>query len=204
MRDLITCTNIISVNSKGLSPDNPRYPLVKARFESRTACKVFIPIVSVMEIECGLVMGAKGDPAPELAREISDLRGFLGRFPKIKIDGETVAPYVTIRAKVFELHCERNHGRNSYKKKKTHQLTERNSDISLGIDERDLMIVCLAIQKNLTLVTLDSAKEMKIIVEAVRTLEREGNSIIEGRADSFDVEYWDLPLGTYSSDPTSI
>ena len=45
-----------------------------------------------------------------------------------------------------------------------------------------------AIQRNLSLATLDSNNEMKLILDAVRNLKLAGTPI------DLDVEYWDLDL----------
>jgi predicted nucleic acid-binding protein len=193
MKDILIDTNIISVLVTGERRGDSRHVTVKQRFPSNDRRKVLIPIIAVMEIECGLVMGERANPSPEATQEIANLRAFLGKYPKVKIDSDIVQPYALVRAKVFDQYCEKRTGRQGYKQNKTHNLTDRVTDITLGIDERDLIIVCMAIQRNLTLATLDDAKEMAAIIAAVRVLECESRTF-NGRRIMLDVEYWDQPI----------
>jgi predicted nucleic acid-binding protein len=186
VKDILLDTNIISIHLTGKRRGEPRYQVVEKHLGSIGRRKILLPIVAVMEIESGLAMGEKSNPPPQVIKEINDIRSFLNRYPKVNIDYHTVGPYAQVRAKVFELYGRKKSSGRSYTVKKTHELTDRITDVQLGIDERDLLIVCSAIQRNLSLATFDSNNEMKLILDAVRNLQLAGTPI------DLDVEYWDL------------
>jgi predicted nucleic acid-binding protein len=186
MKDILLDTNIISLYVRGKKNGGDRFDLVEQRLTSLGRRNIWIPVMSVMEIECGLSMGEQPNPTPAVLQARADIRAFLGRYQKVRIDSETVPWYALIRSKVFELYAKRKPGGRGYAVRKTHELTERTTDIQLGIDERDLLIVCAAVQRNFCLATFDDKKEMKAILAAVQDLKLQGKI-------NLDVEEWDLP-----------
>ncbi len=185
MKDRLLDTNIICICITGKRTGNPAYSVVMDRFSKLGRAHVFISLMSVMEIEFGLAIGDVPTLPQEVIKERASIRAFLNSHPKVNINSDTAKFYVPLRAKVFELHGTREAKSRRLKEKKTHDLKDRVTDVSIGIDERDLLIVGTAFAGNFVLVTMDRKQEMTAIVSAARELER------EGKLPRLDIEYWD-------------
>ena len=169
--------NIISILAQ---PSNVRHGQIKSRFEKLAAAPVFLPVIAIAEIEFGM---EKTDTADEAQQ--AEVRRFFKEYPlHLQIDDNTVQPYALIRAQLWrDYGTPKNKGR-GHKEKLPEELTERSSGKSLGIDERDLLIACTAVQYRLVLITNDGNEGMKRIEEAAGRLE------IAGKTISLRIERW--------------
>jgi tRNA(fMet)-specific endonuclease VapC len=167
--DYLLCTNVISTLA---STANADYAYVRARYDAiPPKAKVALPIIAIAESEFGMAKAPSADPVQQAA-----LRKFFKDHPlHYGIDHGTVEPYALVRAKLWELY-----GTPKGSKKRTHheklpdELRDRATAKWIGIDERDLLIVSVALQYNLVLATKDRNEEMKRIERAVAELVAEG------------------------------
>ncbi len=167
-------TNIISYLAR---PECAKYYNVKRHLSQVDSPeRVLLPVIAIAEIEFGIAWAG-----PLLSDELKDvLRKFFESYPlHLGIDDNTVEPYSLVRAELW-----RRYG--GKKKKVPEELFEKVTGKQLGIDERDLLIVSVAIQYGLVLVTAD--KKMKPIIDAARELEFQGKDIHLRWAD------WTLPI----------
>ena len=174
MQDRLLNTNIISTYLNGDKPTNTKYAQVDRFLKSLGTTKVLVSSITILEIESGLAMGDRPDLPQSAIEARAEVRRFLADCEPIDPDRHTAEFYAPIRAKLFRTHGTPDGRRNKFKERKTHELCWRVSDLSIGIDERDLLIVCAALQKNLVLVTLDDQPEMTAIIAAARSLEADG------------------------------
>ncbi len=173
-------TNIISYIFK---PQCPQYNNVKRHLSKLDSDeRVMLPVIAIAEIEFGIARaGAK------LSEELRDvLRKFFESYLlHLGIDDNTVEPYSFIRAELWKKHATKAKGKR-HKEKIPEDLFEKVTGKELGIDERDLLIVSVAVQYGLVLVTAD--KKMKPIIDAARELEKKGQDIYLRWTD------WTLPI----------
>ncbi len=168
-------TNVISIL---FQPTHNDYAKIRANFEEIKNGPVFLPVLAIAEIEFGLDVGG-GDPG-----QIASLRSFFREFPNhLAIDDHTIEPYALIRAQIFRDHGPQQQRRKEFKKK-PEQLIDQSTGLSLGIDEKDLLIASVAAQYQLVLATNDSGGGMKRIDSAARKLEHAGKPI------RLRIEYW--------------
>lgn len=147
-----------------MRPDDWRYPHVKSRFDGIGDAPVALPVIAIAEIEFGMAKAATADLVQRAA-----VRKFFADHPwHLGIDDGTVEPYAIVRARLWELY-----GTPNGRKKRGHQerlpdqLRDRATAQWIGIDERDLLIVSIALQYNLVFATVDRNEEMKRIERAV-------------------------------------
>jgi predicted nucleic acid-binding protein len=155
--------NVISILMR---PTDPRYAQVKARFDALGASPVYLPVIAMAEIEYGM---AKAENPDERQRDA--VRQFFVEYPlHLGIDDYTIEPYSLMRAQLW-----RDHGtkrKRGHKEKLPEEIVHRESGKLLGIDERDLLIVSVAIQYNLILATCDQNLGIKVIHEVGAKLEQ--------------------------------
>lgn len=84
------------------------------------------------------------------------------------IDDGTIESYAMVRAKLWEKYGTRKP--RGHHEKLPDELCDRSTAKWVGIDERDLLIVSVALQYNLLFATLDRNLEMRRIEEAVAEL----------------------------------
>ena len=167
-------TNIISYLAR---PECAKHYNVKRHLSQVDSPeRVLLPVIAIAEIEFGIAWAG-----PLLSDELKDvLRKFFESYPlHLGIDDNTVEPYSLVRAELWR-RC------GGKKKKVPEELFEKVTGKQLGIDERDLLIVSVAIQYGLVLVTAD--KKMKPIIDAAQELEFQGEDIHLRWAD------WTLPI----------
>jgi predicted nucleic acid-binding protein len=168
-------TNIISIL---FQPTHSGYDEIRANFETVKSGPVFLPVMAIAEIEFGLNVGG-GDP-----EQATSLREFFRDYPNhLSIDDYTIEPYALLRGQIFRDHSPKGQRRKEFKKK-LEQLIDASTGLSLGLDEKDLLIASVAAQYRLVFATNDSGGGMKQIDAAARRLEREGKPI------RFRIEYW--------------
>jgi predicted nucleic acid-binding protein len=139
---------------------------------------IFLPVIAIAEIEFGMNVGG-GDPGQAMS-----LHNFFHEYPEhLAIDDNTVEPYALLRGQIFQEHAPQEHRRKEFKKK-PEQLIDASTGLSLGIDEKDLLIASVAAQYRLVFATHDSGGGMKWIQDAARKLEQEGKPI------RLRIEYW--------------
>lgn len=168
-------TNIISIL---FQPTHDDYEGIHATFEAVKTSPVFLPVIAIAEIEFGLNVGG-GDPGQK-----TSLRNFFREYPiHLVIDDQTIEPYALLGGQIFRDHGPKEQRRNEFKKK-LEQLIDASTGLSLGIDEKDLLIASVAAQYRLVLATNDSGGGMKLIDAAARKLEQDGKPI------RLRIEYW--------------
>jgi predicted nucleic acid-binding protein len=173
--DYLLDNNIISILAR---PSDSRYLEISANFQSIRPGSIFLPVIAIAEIEFGMMRSSASNEEQK-----KGLRDFFTQYPlHLPIDDNTIEPYAMIRAQLWRDHGTRK--RRRYKEKVPEDLVERVSGKSLGIDERDLLIVSTAVQYNLILATNDQNIGMKRIEEAARKLGAAGAPV------HLRIEYW--------------
>jgi predicted nucleic acid-binding protein len=169
-------TNVISIL---FQPTHNDYKEIRANFEAVKDGPVFLPVVAIAEIEFGLNVGA-GNP-----EQAADLRNFFREYPMhLAIDDNTIESYAPLRGQIFRKHGTPRQSRSGFKEKLLEQLIDASTGLSLGIDEKDLLIASVAAQYRLVLATNDSGGGMKRIDTAAHRLEQDGKPI------RLRIEYW--------------
>lgn len=87
-------TNVIILTL--LKPKDPRYPALLTNFQAIQNGPVFLPVIAIAEIECGIAgyAGKSGE-------ETKAVRSFFAKYPHhLPIDDNTVEPYSLIRAQL--------------------------------------------------------------------------------------------------------
>lgn len=161
-RDYLLDTNVVSALT---SEKHRRYAHAHLKLsELPQGSKVSLPIIAIGEIECGLVQ----TPNPDEAQQ-AKVRAFVAGHNHFDVDEHTVRPYAAVRKHLWLIHGTRKSGGRSWKEKKPGELHLRDRQAAewIGIDERDLLIVSIALQYNLEFVTLDRNPEMCRIEAAV-------------------------------------
>jgi predicted nucleic acid-binding protein len=177
--DYLLDNNIISI---WVRDADVRRPDVVAKLQAiqDKGGKVFLPLVAIAEIRFGLAKcGDVGHP--ERAR----LEEFLETYPQHPGFGEhTLEPYVLLRTQLWKTHGTPKKGGRGHKEKLPEQLFDRVTGISLGIDERDLLIASCAAEFNIVLATNDANSGMKHIKAAAIELQRAGQRM------PLRIEHW--------------
>jgi tRNA(fMet)-specific endonuclease VapC len=178
MNGYLLDNNVISVLAR---PGDSRRPVALARLAAVGNSPILLPVMAIAEIEFGMAKAESPDPAQQVA-----MRAFFAGYPNpLPIDRNTVEPYALVRAELWRRHATRK--QRGHREKLPEELTDRVTGKELGIDERDLLIVSVAIQYNLVFATLDRNPGMQRIEEAAAALEKEGKPI------HLVVEDWSLP-----------
>jgi predicted nucleic acid-binding protein len=149
-------------------PGDPRHAHVMAKFAAiPSGTRVGLPVMAIGEIEFGMAKVTPGDPAQRAA-----VRKFFRDHPlHFPVDDGTIEPYALVRAKLWELYGTPKGGkRRGHQEKLPDELRERATGQWIGIDERDLLIVSIALQYNFRFATVDRNEEMKRIERAVAQL----------------------------------
>ena len=114
---------------------------------------------------------------------------FFTQFPVLPFEFETIKFYAPLRAKIWHI-CgkPKPDGRGHIETLPEELCDDRNSGKQLGIDERDLQIVSIALQYNLSLATFDRNPGMKMIERAAGELKAAGEPI------DLKIDDWNLPV----------
>jgi len=182
-RDYLLDTNVISTLIRG--PTDPLNKTVSNHFAAIESSHVWIPVIVIAEIEFGLAIVDRPDLPESVRKQRREINEFLAKYEHIGINDHTIEPYTLVRAQVFKIHATpKPSGRGGYVERRPGQLFDRVTAESLEIDERDLLIVSIAIQYNFILATLDQEKGMNLIIKAAHHLEQDGKQV------HLEVEYW--------------
>ncbi|MFH1922071.1 MAG: type II toxin-antitoxin system VapC family toxin [Planctomycetota bacterium] len=167
--------NIISILVR---PADERYPRVRAHLEAVQPSPIFLPVIAIAEIEYGMAKAENPDEKQQAA-----MRQFFAQYPlHLGIDDHTIEPYALIRAQLWKTHATKR--RRGHKETLPEELVNRESGKLLSIDERDLLIACVAVQYNLVLATCDENPGMKAVEEAAAELETAGHPV------RLRISYW--------------
>lgn len=168
-RDYLLDNNVISVLA---DPRNPKYGHVKSKYDTIPAgTQVAFPVIAIAEIECGMAMAVTAAPVQQAA-----VRKFLAEHPLYYgVGRHTVKPYSLVRAALWRQYGTPKGGKRFvFQEKLPEELKDRASGLWLGIDERDLLIVSIALEYNLTFATMDRNEQMKRIEGAVSQVVSDG------------------------------
>jgi tRNA(fMet)-specific endonuclease VapC len=126
---------------------------LRDRLKSLGEVAVCVSVVTLAEVEYGLRV------APEIDRERQQMvRGnmaaFIGSCGVLGIDRHVVEAYAELRSRLFRKYAPRDK-RGRLKAKVVPDLWERVPDKLLGIQENDLWLASLAVERNYRLVTND-------------------------------------------------
>jgi predicted nucleic acid-binding protein len=153
--------NVISILAR---PADLRYAHVKTQFDLLGNSSVALPVIAIAEIEFGMAKAVTANPAQRAA-----VRKFFQEHPwHLGIDDNTIEPYAIVRAKLWEKYGTAE--KRGHNERLPDELRDRATAMWIGVDERDLLIVSVALQYNLVFVTLDRNIQMKRIEEAVAEL----------------------------------
>ena len=158
--------NVISVLAR---PADPRYAHIKAQFDALGDAKVALPVIAIAEIEFGMAKATTANVVQQAA-----VRQFFNNHPwHLGIDDDTISSYAAVRAQLWNLYgtSKMSGGKmRGHHEKLPDELRDRATGQWIGIDERDLLIVSVALQYNLVFATVDRNEEMKRIENAVDQL----------------------------------
>ena len=88
--------NIISIL---VQPADPRYKVIRSKFDAAKGSPVFLPVIAIAEIEFGLDIGA-GNEA-----QAKTLRNFFSDYPHhLAVDDHTIEPYALLRGQIWRQH----------------------------------------------------------------------------------------------------
>jgi predicted nucleic acid-binding protein len=169
-RDYLLDTNVVSTLA---NPAHKDYAHVKGKYDAIPAdAIVALPVMGISEIEFGMVKAKAADPAQQAA-----VRKFFTDHPlHYGFDDQTVKPYSLVRAQLWNLYGTLKTGkRHSHQEKLPDELRDRGTAKWIGIDERDLLIVSVALQFDLTFATKDRNAEMRRIESAVNAVVAAGD-----------------------------
>src|SRR5262245_51698395 len=121
-------------------------------------------------------------------KQQASMRAFFKNYPILPFDHHAIEPYSLIRAKLWALHATLKSSGRGHVEKLSEELKDRATGMCLGIDERDLLIVSIAVARNLFLATRDRNPGMQRIEKAAEALEAEGKPV------SLRIEDWSKPL----------
>jgi predicted nucleic acid-binding protein len=165
--------NVISV---AVRPDEPRHGSVVNHLRAIGSSYIFLPTMAVAEIQDGMArVDAVGKvlPASALAQRASLQRFFNNDYgAHFPFDDGAIEAYSLIRSRLWVEYSTKV-GRKTVEKL-PEELRDRPTGKLLGIDERDLIIVCTAMAYGCTLATLDLNPGMQIISKVAKDLEVEG------------------------------
>ena len=124
---------------------------------------VFVSVVSHAEIEYGL----KTAPQIDASRQQTVRTAMATYGTPIAIDHHTVEYYSDIRAALFGKYAPRN-ARGRINKKWVEDLIEPTTSKQLGIQENDVWIAAVALQRNLVLVSRDRMSKIQSVEPRLR------------------------------------
>jgi predicted nucleic acid-binding protein len=130
-------------------------------------------------------MAKANNPAAEPQQQ--RVRAFFRRYQILPFDHHTIPLYSLLRAKLWHMCGSPKGSGRGHVQKLPEELCDPVSGLQLGIDERDLQIVSIALQHGLVFATLDRNDGMKRIEAAAAELER------DGALPHLEVEDWTPP-----------
>lgn len=117
---------------------------------------IYISRIVIAEIEYGCKLHVSADPARRNNVEVA-----MRAFTSIReIRKETTDPYSTIRAALFSKFGTMD-SRGRVTSKRPELLVDKTTALQLGIQENDLWMAALAVERNMTLVSEDRMKSLK-------------------------------------------
>jgi predicted nucleic acid-binding protein len=159
-------TNVISALANARSSQHAQFAEIIRKMKH-----VWLPVVAIAEIECGIAKTENPD-----ARQQAAMRAFFQTYPQpLPFGYNTVEPYSLLRAQIWKTHGTK--AKRGHKERLPEELIDRTTGKDLGIDERDLLIASIAAENGLILVTADSAPGMKIIEQAGQELAKSGRIV---------------------------
>ncbi|MFP4057401.1 MAG: type II toxin-antitoxin system VapC family toxin [Candidatus Brocadiia bacterium] len=147
---------------------HPNYTAFRERVARLRGSRVYVSVISLAEVEYGL------KTAPRVDEERQDkVRANMRRFQVLPLTHHVVEYYAELRARLFRKHSPRNK-RGRLAAKVLPDLWERTPDKLLGIQENDLWIASLALERNLVLITNERMTHIRSVA-----------------ADDLRIELWD-------------
>lgn len=117
-------TNIISTLID--SRREPKHSLYREKIAGST---LFLPVMSIAEIEFGMAVTEGGNESQK-----AQVREFFARFPQhLGFGDNTVEPYAVLRAQLWKTHATRE--KRSFKEKWPEELIDKTTGKELGIEE---------------------------------------------------------------------
>lgn len=168
--DKLLDNNVISIL---VSDKDKRRPNADAHLAASAPAKILLPVIAVAEIESG--MAKVVNPSAEPQRQ--SVRQFFKRYPILPFDEKTIQAYALLRAKLWHICGTPKASGRGHLQKLPEELCDPVSGQQLGIDERDLQIVSIALQYDLMLATFDRNSGMLMIERAASELRAEGQAI---------------------------
>ena len=145
---------------------NPAHPEVHKRLTELGNASISICSVSVGEVEYGLQVSPKADPARH-----QTVRNNLLQYQILDVDRHTAKLYGQLRGELFRRYGTRD-SRGRLKEKRPEDLLERSTSRELGIQENDLWIVSVAVQYNLRFITRDKMERVLTAAKDVHGYDR--------------------------------
>jgi len=129
----------------------------RERLETLGDAPVYVSVVSLAEVEYGLKTAPRIDE-----RRQRSVRARMRAFEVLALDRHVVEYYAELRARLFRKYSPKN-SRGRLKAKLVPDLWERSPDKLLGIQENDLWIASVAVERNLVLVTSDRLTHIQAV-----------------------------------------
>jgi len=155
MKAYLLDTNIASALWDTLDKDHP----TALKFVADAAAAgdlAYVSRVSIAEIEYGMKLHLSTD-VTRRAKAVAAMRAYTSIR---EIGKPTTDPYSTIRAALFTKFGSRD-AKRRIKEKQPEQLLDRTTGLALGIQENDLWIGAIAVERHMILVTEDKMKRIQ-------------------------------------------
>jgi predicted nucleic acid-binding protein len=164
------------------------------QFGKISSSHIFLPTISIAEIEFGLALVDPATLSPKAEAHRKAIRAFFDEFAHCGIDDNIIEPYILIRSQLWKTHAHpkpnKSAGRGNFVEVLPEELFDNQAGKLLGIDEKDLLIFCTALQFNYKFVTCDSRIGMTRIIEAANALQK------AGKLEDVRVENWNDETAT--------
>lgn len=168
--DRLLDNNAISIL---VSDRDSRRPRALAHLAACAPARILLPVIAVAEIESGMAKAAN----PEAKRQRDAVRDFFRRHEILPFEFDTIEKYALLRAKLWHMCGTPKPSGRGHLHKLPEELCDPVTGKQLGIDERDLQIVSIALQYDLMLATFDRNAAMLRIEQAAADLKADGHAI---------------------------
>lgn len=156
--DYLSDTNFASCLFVTTRKEHPKADAFFQKIKASSG-RVFLSRVALAEVEFGFELNPKISASVRQQMTVG-----IGAYQILDIGKHTVSPYAQIRAALFDQKCPRN----QKKRIRTNLRPEFFTSLSptayeLGIQENDLWMAAIAVERNMTLITADRMNQLKSV-----------------------------------------
>ena len=133
-----------------------KHGVFRERLRALGDAPVFVSVVSLAEVEYGLRIAPRIDRGRQ-----AKVRSRMAQYTALPLDQHVIEGYAELRSRLFKKHSPRDR-RGRLTAKRVPDLWERTPDKLLGIQENDLWLASVAMERNLVLVTTDRMRHIAL------------------------------------------